>query len=143
MLSMVTNRLDSDQAVQGIGTALMLSPLAADISLAAEQLEKEHEGIFGPNGPDSQAYGLFNSAHAAGLVLGPAFAGAVYDKAGWNVAVWALAGLCASGIPVVMIHDTKSSVSPYILSRCSTDESIVVLHWWQESSYQSCVQSRR
>ncbi len=106
MLSMITKPLNFDQTFQGFGTALMLSPLAADISLAAEQLEKEHPGIFGPNGPDSQAYGLFNSAHAAGLMLGPAFAGAVYDKAGWNVAVWALAGLCASGIPVVMFHDT-------------------------------------
>ncbi|KAL8823997.1 MAG: hypothetical protein Q9191_005379 [Dirinaria sp. TL-2023a] len=105
MLALEAKPLHSDQAFQGIGTALMLSPLAADISLAAEQLEKEHEGIFGQNGPDSQAYGLFNSAHAAGTVLGPAFAGAVYDKAGWNVAVWALAGLCASGIPVVIFHD--------------------------------------
>ncbi|KAL8749341.1 MAG: hypothetical protein Q9199_007745, partial [Rusavskia elegans] len=84
----------------GCGTALMLSPLAADISLAAEQLEKEHKGIFGPDGPDSQAYALFNSAHAAGTVIGPAFAGAIYDKAGWSVAIWALAGLCASGIPM-------------------------------------------
>ena len=84
----------------------MLSPLAADISLAAEQLEKEHEGVFGPDSPDSQAYGLHSSATAAGLVLGPAFAGAVYDKAGWKVAVWALAGLCASGIPLVMFRGT-------------------------------------
>ena len=92
----------------------MLSPLAADLSLAAEQLEKEHEGIFGPDGPDSKVYGLFNSATAAGLVLGPAFAGAVYDKAGWKVAVWALAAVCASGIPLVKFLDTSSSVSLYI-----------------------------
>lgn len=91
---------------KGFGTALMLSPLAADLSLAAEQLEKEHEGMFGPDGPDSKVYGLFNSATAAGLVLGPAFAGAVYDKAGWKVAVWALAAVCASGIPLVKFLDT-------------------------------------
>ena len=84
----------------------MLVPLAADISLAAEQLEKEHEGLFGRDGPDCQASGLFNSAYAAGLVLVPAFAGAVFDKAGWNLAVWALAGICASGIPVVIFRGT-------------------------------------
>lgn len=106
MLSIVTKPVNFDQTFQGCGTALMLSPLAADISLAAEQLEKEHKGIFGPDGPDSQAYGLFNSAHAAGLIIGPAFAGAIYDKAGWSVAIWALAGLCASGIPVVMFLET-------------------------------------
>ena len=93
----------------------MLSPLAADLSLAAEQLEKEHEGIFGPDGPDSKVYGLFNSATAPGLVLGPAFAGAVHDKAGLKVAVWALAAVCASGIPLVKFLDTSSSVSLNIL----------------------------
>ena len=98
--------MKSDQTFQGFGAALIFTPLAADISLAAEQLEKENEGIFGPNGPDSQAYGLFNSAHAAGLVLGPAYAGAVYDTAGWNMAVWAVAGIIASGIPVVMFQGT-------------------------------------
>lgn len=125
MLSIVISVVNVDQMFQGFGTALMLSPLAADISLAAEQLEKEHEGIFGPNGPDSQAYGLFNSAHAAGLVLGPAFSGAVYDKAGWNVAVWALAGICASGIPAV-ISLAHRSIKFYI---CVTDQSIGDFYW--------------
>ncbi len=107
--------MNFDQKFQGFGTALMLSPLAADIALAAEQLEKEHEDIFGPDGADSLAYGLFNSATATGLVLGPAFAGAVYENAGWKAAVWALAGVCASGIPVVIFHETESSVSPYVI----------------------------
>ena len=90
----------------------MLSPLAADIALAAEELDKEHEGVFGPDGPDSLAFGLLNSATATGLVLGPAFAGAVYEHAGWKVAVWALAGVCASGIPAVRCRETQRSVSP-------------------------------
>ena len=143
MLTSITKGSKINQHGEGFGMAFILSPLAADISLAAEQLEREHEGIFGPGGPDSQAYGLFNSAHAAGLVLGPAFAGAVYDRAGWDAAVWALAGLCASGIPVVMFHDMQSLELSHAFPICDTNESIGVLHRRQEDINRSCAQSSR
>ena len=80
----------------------MLAPLAADMFAVVEALGKDNEGLFGPAGAYAQAYGLFDTALACGTMFGPAFAGLVYERAGWKVAVLALAGFCGSGVvPVV------------------------------------------
>lgn len=60
-------------------------------------MSETQDSIFGPGGAYAQAYGLFNCAQACGTMVGPAFAGLVYAKAGWTAAVCALAGFCASG----------------------------------------------
>ena len=104
----------------------MLAPLAADLSLATAQLEKENEGTFGSGGPDAQAFGLFNSACAAGLVFGPVFAGAIYDKAGWKVAMWALAGVCASGMVPVVSAIFSRPITVMVTARLTQEESLQV-----------------
>ena len=80
----------------------MLSPLAADMYDIVSQLGEEHYLLFGPGGAFAKAYGLFNTALAFGAMVGPAFAGLLYDREGWSVSVWAMAAFCASGVvPVV------------------------------------------
>jgi MFS family permease len=81
---------------------MILSPLAADMFDVVEQMGKDNEGLFGPAGAYAQAYGLFEAAIALGTMFGPTYAGLMYEKAGWQPVVWALAVFCASGsIPVV------------------------------------------
>lgn len=83
---------------------MILSPLATDMFSVVEKMGKDNEGLFGPAGAYAQAYGLFDIALAFGSIFGPTYAGVVYEKAGWRVAVWALAAFCASGsIPVVRV----------------------------------------
>ena len=80
----------------------MLSPLAADMYDIVSQMGEEHHLLFGPGGAFAKAYGLFNTALALGTMVGPALAGLLYATEGWNVAVWAMAAVCASGVvPVV------------------------------------------
>lgn len=86
----------------GSGLMLMLSPLGAEMFCVVEQMGRDKEGLFGPAGAYAQAYGLFSVAIAMGVIFGPIYAGALYEKANWPVAVCALAGFCASGsIPIV------------------------------------------
>lgn len=86
----------------GFGTTMILSPLAADMCAIVSQLGEDHRSLFGPSGAFAKAYGLFNTALAVGAMVGPALAGLLYEIEGWNVAVWAMAILCASGtVPVV------------------------------------------
>ena len=81
---------------------MILSPLAADMYDNVFQMGEEHSLLFGPGGAFATAYGLFSAALALGTMFGPAFAGLLYDKEGWQVAMWAMAAFCASGaVPVV------------------------------------------
>ena len=65
-------------------------------------MSKADKELFGPSGAYARAYGLFTVAQACGTIFGPTFAGILYEKEGWTVAVCALAAFCASGIiPVV------------------------------------------
>ena len=92
----------------GIGTTLMLAPLAADMFAIVEQLGKDNKGLFGPAGAYAQAYGLFDTALACGTMFGPAFVGFMYGKVGWKVAVLGLAVFCVSGcVPVVRFSEKK------------------------------------
>ncbi|KAL8713672.1 MAG: hypothetical protein Q9220_002198 [cf. Caloplaca sp. 1 TL-2023] len=94
-------------ALTGVGVTMMLSPLAADLFDIVSRMAKEHDSAFGPKGPFAKVYGLFNSALALGIMLGPALAGFVYEKEGWRATVWALAALCASGIVPIVLFTGK------------------------------------
>lgn len=86
----------------GFGTNMIFTPLAADMSVVVDTLDRETSGIFGDAGADAQAYGLFNGALAVGTLFGPAFAGLMYEKMGWVGAVGSLAAVCVTGmLPVV------------------------------------------
>lgn len=88
----------------GIGATAILTPLAADMSHVVEAMSTENENLFGQNGAYAQAYGLFDLALAFGQMLGPTFAGFVYEKWGWRTAACSLAAFSASGvIPIVNI----------------------------------------
>lgn len=54
----------------GIFLTLIISPLAADMSFAVDQIERDHPGAFGENGAYGQAYAFFNIAMAAACVVG-------------------------------------------------------------------------
>ncbi|KAL8950439.1 MAG: hypothetical protein Q9222_003533 [Ikaeria aurantiellina] len=85
----------------------LAAPLVGMVSdrLGARKLLRmgeEHYLLLGPGGAFAKAYGLLNTAVALGTMFGPAFAGLLYEREGWDVVVWAMAALCASGIiPVV------------------------------------------
>lgn len=112
----------------------MLFPLAADMFHIVTQMGKDHYLLFGPSGAYAQAYGLFDTALALGVMFGPAFAGLLYEKGGWNVAVWGLAVFCSSGVvPVVgllsifLINSKCFDCS--FLSRLSTKIRAEAVHW--------------
>lgn len=85
----------------GIGFAvnLTLMPLLAEIAYVVEAREKARPGSFGRNGAYAQAYGLFNTAYAAGCLVGPIWAGLLQERRGWGYVTWTLALL--SGVSVV------------------------------------------
>lgn len=88
----------------GFGTNMIFTPLAADMSIVVDALDREESGVFGDAGAYAQAYGLFDGALAAGTVFGPAFAGLMYQQTGWAAAVGTLAAVCVTGtLPVVRI----------------------------------------
>jgi len=59
--------------------------------------------VFGEGGAMALAYGVLNSAWAAGSIIGPFFAGFIRDDAGWGTMAWALSILTGvTGVPVLM-----------------------------------------
>jgi MFS family permease len=88
-----------------IGTciAVSMTPLIAEFTYVVVAKEKQHPGLFGASGAYAQAYGLFNSAWAAGCIVGPIWAGFIQAKAGWGTVTWTLGVLSAvSALPVVV-----------------------------------------
>ncbi|KAL2049491.1 hypothetical protein ABVK25_010286 [Lepraria finkii] len=67
----------------GVALALAMTPLRVEASLVVKTIEEERPGNFGPYGAYSQAYGLLNTAIAAGSMLGPLYAGFVRVWLGW------------------------------------------------------------
>ena len=107
---------------------MILSPLAADMFGVVEQMGRDNESLFGPAGAYAQAYGLFNTAMALGIMFGPAYAGLVYEKAGWQAAAWALAAFCASGsIPIVSSFPGETVI---IESSSTPLYSHALFLWW-------------
>lgn len=86
----------------GFFLTLIISPLAADLSSAVDEMEKRQPGCFGDAGAYAQAYALFNCAMAAAEVVGPIVAGAIQDRYGIPVVAVVLGAWCASAaMPVV------------------------------------------
>ena len=88
-----------------IGTciAVIMTPLIAEFTYVVVAREKQQPGLFGASGAYAQAYGLFNTAWAAGCIVGPIWAGFVQAKAGWATVTWTLGVLSAlSAIPIVV-----------------------------------------
>lgn len=85
-----------------IGLAMTLSfPLImAEIThvVAAKELSRP-KGSFGKGGAYAQAYGLFNTAFAAGTLVGPIWAGMIKQNYGWATMAWTLGLL--SGVTTV------------------------------------------
>ena len=77
-------------ALLGIVLNMALTPLMAEITYVVEAKEKHNPGLYGEKGAYAQAYGLFNSAFAAGTLIGPIWGGFVLQKAGWATMVWTL-----------------------------------------------------
>ena len=87
----------------GVALALVFCPLMAEFTYIVEAKERQNPGLFGASGAYAQAYGLFNTAWAAGSLIGPLWAGNVRDRAGWGTMTWSLGALSAvSAIPILI-----------------------------------------
>jgi MFS family permease len=63
------------------------------ISFLSERLEQEHPGKFGGDGSVGQAFALFNSSWAVGMLIGPIWAAFVVDSLGWTAFCLSFSGL--------------------------------------------------
>ncbi|CAG8895815.1 unnamed protein product [Penicillium egyptiacum] len=88
-----------------LGTCIgILFPLVlAESSYAASEKEQESPASCGKQGAMGLAYGLSNSAYAAGSIAGPFLAGFLREHAGWGTMSWALGVLTGvSAFPVIL-----------------------------------------
>ena len=91
----------------------MMSPLAADLAAAVEQISVDRPGIGGRAGVFGQAFSLLNCGISAGVMAGPILAGTLHETFGWKVMGWTLAVLSASAVvPIVSI------LEPVVVSDC-------------------------
>ncbi|KAF2401603.1 putative MFS amine transporter [Trichodelitschia bisporula] len=90
-------------ALMGLALNLALPPITVEITSSVTRKERATPGLFGTKGAYAQAYGLFNTAWAAGALVGPIWAGFVRDARGWGTMTWSLAVLPAvSVVPVAV-----------------------------------------
>lgn len=79
---------------------MAMTPLLAEITYVVGHKEGTHPGAFGGRGAYATAYGLFNTAYAGGMLIGPIWGGFVTLKAGWGTMCWSLAVLSVAGAVV-------------------------------------------
>lgn len=80
-----------------------LPPVMVEVSAVVNAKEAEKKDVFGQGGAMALAYGVLNSAFAAGTIIGPFFAGYVRNNAGWGTMAWALAVLTGvSAVPTLL-----------------------------------------
>lgn len=90
------------EVLLGLGLNVLLAPLASDLSFAVEDLNEENPGLFQSAGAYAQAYSMFNSGLAAGMMFGPPFASFIYTRTNWAIMNFVLAAICLLGtVPVV------------------------------------------
>ena len=65
--------------------------------------EEAHPGVCGRRGAYATAYGLFNTAFARGMLVGPIWGEFVTRGGGWGTVGWSLAGLAAVGAGVAAL----------------------------------------
>ena len=104
----------------GLAFAFAMPPLRAEASKVVDAIERDSPGIFGPYGAYSQAYGLMNTAIAAGGLVGPLYAGFVRVWLGWgamslSLGLWSCITLvfvtCFTGGRAQRIQDFDGEVS--------------------------------
>ncbi|GKZ32627.1 hypothetical protein AbraIFM66950_002152 [Aspergillus brasiliensis] len=90
-------------ALVGVCIASLMPPLLVEASYIVQEKEAQDPNIFGKGGAMALAYGILNSAYAAGTIVGPFFAGFIRESAGWKTMTWALALLTGvSGVPILL-----------------------------------------
>ena len=102
-------------AIIGLGLAMSIVPLLAEVVHVCEVGESESErehlsrqaGLqeaervaYQSKSTYATAYGLFNVAYAAGLLIGPLWGGLVRVGAGWGTMCWSLGLMSLSGAAV-------------------------------------------
>lgn len=103
----------------GLSFAIGLPPLLAEVSYLIDAEQREHPGVFGNNGAVAQGYGLFNSAFAAGSLVGPIWAGMIRDNYGWGTMSWSL-GVLSSFASVPTVLFLGGNICPALNRRCRT-----------------------
>lgn len=87
----------------GFALTMVMTPLMAEITYEVAAQEKAQPGKFGPKGAYAQAYGLFNTAFAGGMLVGPLWGGFVTGTAGWGTTCWSLGvWSVVSAVPAVL-----------------------------------------
>lgn len=110
VLRLVTENSMSDKillcamlALAGCCIAAGIIPLMVEVTYAVMAKEEKSPDTFGKGGAMALAYGVLNSAYAAGSVVGPFFAGFIRNSAGWGTMTWALALITGvSGVPLLL-----------------------------------------
>lgn len=93
----------------GACLAAAIPPTMAEMSLAVDEIESRHPGIYGKNKGFGQGCGLFNMGYSLGTLVGPFHSGLTRERAGWNTMVLSIALLCL-GVAVVSIFFTGGSL---------------------------------
>ncbi|GIJ92026.1 hypothetical protein Asppvi_011001 [Aspergillus pseudoviridinutans] len=90
-------------ALIGLCLAFVLPPLFVEASYVVQEKEAESPGVFGKGGAMALAYGILNSAFAAGSMVGPFLAGFIRQSAGWGTMSWVIGLLMGvSAIPILL-----------------------------------------
>ena len=76
---------------------MAMTPLLAEVTYIVSRKERSHPGVFGQRGANATAYGLFNTAFAGGLLVGPLWGGFVMQAVGWGTMGWTLGVLALAG----------------------------------------------
>ncbi|KAL4936443.1 hypothetical protein BDV06DRAFT_205063 [Aspergillus oleicola] len=89
-------------AVIGLCIAAMLAIILVEASYVVKEKEEKSPEIWGKGGAMALAYGVLNSAFAAGSLTGPFLAGFIRESVGWGTMAWAIALIVGfTGIPVL------------------------------------------
>ncbi|GAQ03075.1 uncharacterized MFS-type transporter C18.02 [Aspergillus lentulus] len=90
-------------ALIGLCLAFLIPPLFVEASYIVQEKEAESPGVFGKGGAMALAYGILNSAFAAGSMVGPFLAGFIRESAGWGTMSWVIGLLMGvSAIPMLL-----------------------------------------
>lgn len=89
-------------ALFGLCVSCLIPPVMVEVSAVVNAKEAAAPNVFGECGAMALAYGVLNSAWAAGCISGPFFGGFIRDVAGWVTTTWALSILMGvTGVPVL------------------------------------------
>lgn len=89
----------------GVAMTMVITPLLAEFTYVVDAEERKRgPHSFGDRGAYAQAYGLFMTAFAGGMLVGPLWAGLIVTAAGWETMAWTLGLLSAvSAVPAGLI----------------------------------------